>query len=107
MFNRYVASRERMVQDLGNARLLLGQRLSELLHDQYYFNDEKYPGDIGSLMWRCGGHQAVAMYLLSDGESVGADLLDPGPPAPFELDAASTCSWRRENLLTGLSVPLF
>ncbi|WP_338525242.1 hypothetical protein NUH87_06260 [Pseudomonas batumici] len=26
---------------------------------------------------------------------------------PFELDAASSCSWRRENLLTGLSVSLF
>jgi len=107
MFNRYVASRERMAQDLSNACLLQGQRLSELLHDQYYFNEEKCPDDVGPLMWRCGEQQAIAMYLLSDGESVGADLLDLPPPAPFELDAVSTCSWRRENLLTGLSVPLF
>ncbi|MHC8391551.1 hypothetical protein ACYZTM_26760 [Pseudomonas sp. MDT2-39-1] len=103
MFKRYVASRERMTQDLGNARLLLGQRLSVLLHDPYYFNDEKCPEDIGSLVWRFGEHQTVSMYLLADGESVGADQSDLPPPAPFELEAASTCSWRRENLLCGLS----
>ena len=80
MFNRYVASRERMTQDLGNACLLLGQRLSVLLHDQYYFNDEKCPEDIGSLVWRFGEHQTVSMYLLADGESVGADLSDLPPP---------------------------
>ncbi|MCE6978187.1 hypothetical protein EI534_12465 [Pseudomonas frederiksbergensis] len=103
MFNRYVASRERMTQDLGNARLLIGQRLSVLLHDQYYFNDEKCLEDIGSLMWRCGEHHTVSMYLLTDGESVGADLSDLVLPAPFKLDAASACLWRRENLLSGLS----
>jgi len=94
-----------MARDLGNARLLLGQRLTVLLHDQYYFNDEKYPGDMGSLMWRFGENQAIAMYLLSDGESVGADLADLELPTPFELDAASACSWRRENLLVSLCTP--
>lgn len=86
MFKRYVASRERMTQDLGNARLLLGQRLSVLLHDPYYFNDEKCPEDIGSLVWRFGEHQTVSMYLLADGESVGADQSDlPPPPRPSSL----------------------
>ncbi|UCP11382.1 hypothetical protein K5R88_07025 [Pseudomonas sp. MM213] len=103
MFNRYAASRERMKHDLDKARLLLGQRLSVLLHDQYYFNDEKCPEDIGSLVWLCGEHQTVSMYLLADGESVGAELSDLPPPAPFELGADSACSWRRENLLSELS----
>ncbi|WP_237149605.1 hypothetical protein [Pseudomonas mediterranea] len=103
--DRYVASRKRMVGDLANARLLVGQRLTILLHDQYYFNGEKCLGDIGSLSWRFGDNQAISMYLLSDGESVGADLENPEPPVAFELDASSTCSWRIENLLVGLCTP--
>lgn len=103
MFDRYAASRDRMANDLRNAQLLQGQRLAELLHDQYYFNEEKCLSDVGSLLWRCGEHQKVAMYLLSDGESVGADESDLEPSTPLTLDAASFCSWRRENLLRNRS----
>lgn len=92
-----------MANDFANAQLLQGQRLAELLHDQYYFNEEKCLSDVGPLLWRCGEHQKVAMYLLSDGESVGADESDLEPPTPFTLDAASFCSWRRENLLRNRS----
>ncbi|WP_236190755.1 hypothetical protein [Pseudomonas pharyngis] len=103
MSNRYAASRKRMANDLRNAQLLQGQRLAELLHDQYYFNEEKCLSDVGPLLWRCDEHQKVAMYLLSDGESVGADESYLELPTPFALDAASVCSWRRENLLRNRS----
>lgn len=43
------------------------------------------------------------MYLLSDGERVGADLLPSVTPASFEIEPNATCSWKRENLLTDLS----
>lgn len=75
MSSRHSPSPIRAVLDLQNARSLLGKRLSVLLHDQYYFNDEKDLGDIGSLEWRFGEQEVLSMYLLSDGEGVGADLL--------------------------------
>ncbi|MGE8405783.1 MAG: hypothetical protein ACN6QH_01905 [Pseudomonas sp.] len=103
MSSRYSPSPTRFVLDLQNARSILGKRLSVLQHDQYYFNDEKDLGDIGSLEWCFGEQEVLSMYLLSDGESVGADLLPSGPPASFEIEPNMTCSWRRENLLAGLS----
>lgn len=89
----------RAYQDLSNARLLLGKRLTVLLHDQYYFNDEKCLTDIGS----CGEQKIVSMYLLSDGESVGADSLPLDTPISFEIEPGASCQWKRENLLAGLS----
>lgn len=103
MSSRYSPSPTRFVLDLQNARSILGKRLSVLQHDQYYFNDEKDLGDIGSLEWYFGEQEVLSMYLLSDGESVGADLLPSGTPASFEIEPNMTCSWRRENLLAGLS----
>ncbi|WDG40774.1 hypothetical protein PUP72_19260 [Pseudomonas synxantha] len=103
MSGRRSPSPARAVRDLQNARSLLGKHLSELLHDQYYFNDEKNLEDIGSLEWRFGEREVLSMYLLSDGERVGADLLPSVTPASFEIEPNATCSWRRENLLTGLS----
>lgn len=103
MFGRFSPSPARAAQDLQNARSLLGKRLSDLLHDQYYFNDEKEPGDIGSLEWHFGDREVVSMYLLTDGERVGADLLPSDTPAAFEIDPNAACSWRRENLLAALS----
>lgn len=103
MSSRHSPSPTRAVLDLQNARSLLGKRLSVLLHDQYYFNDEKDLGDIGSLEWRFGEREVLSMYLLSDGERVGADLLPSDTPASFEIEPNVTCSWKRENLLAGLS----
>lgn len=103
MYSRYASSSTRAVLDLQNARSLLGKRLSVLLHDQYYFDGEKYLGDIGSLEWRFGEREVLSMYLLSDGARVGADLLPSVTPASFEIEPNATCSWKRENLLTGLS----
>lgn len=103
MSSRHSPSPTRAVLDLQNARSLLGRRLSVLLHDQYYFNNEKDLGDIGSLEWRFGEREVLSMYLLSDGERVGADLLPSDTPTSFEIEPNVTCSWKRENLLAGLS----
>jgi hypothetical protein len=43
------------------------------------------------------------MYLLSDGERAGADLLPITTPTPFDLKPDATCCWKRENLLAALS----
>lgn len=45
------------------------------------------------------------MYLLSDGERVGVDLLPSDTPVSFKfkIEPNVTCSWKRENLLVGLS----
>jgi len=77
--------------------------LGALLHDQYYFNDKKELGDIGSLEWHFGERELLSMYLLSDGESVGADFLPSDTPISFEIEPNVTCSWKRENLLAVLS----
>ncbi|VVO18482.1 hypothetical protein PS718_04017 [Pseudomonas fluorescens] len=103
MSGRQSPSPARAARDLQNARSLLGKHLSELLHDQYYFNDERHLGDIGSLEWRFGEREVLSMYLLSDGERVGADLLPTDTPPSFEIEPNATCSWKRENLLSGLS----
>ncbi|RMR01358.1 hypothetical protein ALP94_03857 [Pseudomonas savastanoi pv. glycinea] len=42
------------------------------------------------------------MYLLSNGESVGADLLPLEAPISFDLESGDTCSWLREDLLQDL-----
>jgi hypothetical protein len=102
VLNRYIASRERMASDLSHARLLVGQTLRALLHDQYYFNGEPYSQDVGSLLWRFGEDQTLAMYLLSDGESVGADQAELQTPASFRIEEDGECSWRREDLLAEL-----
>ncbi|QAX85437.1 hypothetical protein C2E19_16940 [Pseudomonas sp. DTU12.3] len=103
MFNRFIASRERMAVDLSQARLLVGQPLRALLHDQYSFNGEPYSQDVGSLLWQFGENQTLAMYLLSDGESVGADQAELQLPASFCVGEDGECSWRREDLLAELS----
>jgi hypothetical protein len=43
------------------------------------------------------------MYLLSDGECVGADLFPINTPGSFEIEPNAMCYWKRENLLTVLS----
>lgn len=103
MSSRYSPSPTRAVLDLQNARSLMGKRLSLLLHDQYYFNGEKDLGYIGSLEWHFGEQEVLSMYLLSDGEGVGSDLLPPDTVVSFEIELNVTCSWKRENLLAGLS----
>lgn len=103
MFDRLSYSPTRTARDLYNARLLLGKRLCVLLHDQYYFNGEKCLGDMGFLEWRFGEQEILSMYLLSDGESVGADSLPLDTPVSFEIEPNVTCSWKRENLLKDLS----
>lgn len=86
MPGRHSSSPARSGRYLQNARSLLGKRLSVLLHDQYYFNDEKYLGDIGSLEWRFGERETLSMYLFSDGERVGADLLPSDTPVSVGLE---------------------
>jgi hypothetical protein len=103
MDSRYSYSLTRAAQDLQNARLLVGKRLRGLMHDQYYFNGEKNLGDVGSVQWLFGEQEMLSMYLLSDGESVGADLSSINTPNSFEIEPNATCSWKRENLLAVLS----
>ncbi|MED7670632.1 hypothetical protein GXB78_25840 [Pseudomonas moraviensis subsp. stanleyae] len=103
MSGRYSKSSARAALDLQNARVLLGKRLGALLHDQYYFNGEKDLGDIGALDWHFGDGEILSMYLLNDGQSVGADSVPSDTPAPFEIEPNVTYSWKRENLLAGSS----
>lgn len=103
MPGRCAASATRMVHDLDHARRLKGKHLRALMHDQYYFMNEKSLEDTGSLEWRCSEQPTVTMYLLSDGESVGADLFPLEMPASFELEPGVNCSWQMENLLEDLS----
>lgn len=103
MPDRYSSSPARAGRDLQNARSLLGKQLSDLVYYQYYFNHEKYLGDIGSLEWRFGEREVLSMYLLSDGERVGADLLPTDAPTSFDIEPDATCSWKMKSLFTDLS----
>lgn len=90
-------------RQLLNARFLLGKPLKCLLHDQYYFNGERSREDIGSLEWHIGDRETISMYLLSDGESVGANLAPLDIPVSFDLGDGDFCSWKREDLLAQVS----
>ncbi|MBC3948766.1 hypothetical protein [Pseudomonas folii] len=102
MNNRHTATPDRSTQDLINARKLIGRKVLGVLHDQYYFNSEKCLIGKGSIEWQLGEHGHLSMYLLSNGESVGADLLPLVPPIPFDLESGDTCSWLRQDLLQDL-----
>ncbi|MDU8361164.1 hypothetical protein [Pseudomonas syringae group sp. J309-1] len=99
---RMTSKPDRSAQDLINARTLIGRKVSGILHDQYYFNGEKCLIGKGSIEWQLGEHGYLSMYLLSNGESVGADLLPLEPPISFDLESGDTCSWLREDLLQDL-----
>ncbi|NMY72430.1 hypothetical protein HBO31_28760 [Pseudomonas sp. WS 5414] len=103
MDSRDCFSHTRAAQDLHTARLLVGKRLSALMHDQYYFNGERSLGDVGSIEWHFGEQEVISMYLLSDGESVGADIYPISTLVSFEIEPGVTCAWKRENLLAALS----
>lgn len=103
MANRNTFTLTRAPQDLHTARLLIGKRLSALMHDQYYFNGERSLEDVGSIEWHVGEHEVISMYLLSNGESVGADAFPIDIPAAFDIEPNVTCAWKKENLLAALS----
>ncbi|WP_426201165.1 hypothetical protein [Pseudomonas sp. TWP3-1] len=101
--HRMAARANRKTQDLIHARKLIGQTVTALLHNPYYFNDQICRDDAGSIQWQCAEHLTVSMHTLSDGESVGADLLPIDTPPTFEIEPGAICSWRIECLLTRLS----
>lgn len=107
MASRYTFTSDRAIQDLHTARLLVGRRLIGLTHDQYYFNEEKCLGDVGSIEWHSDGHPAIAMYMLSDGESAGADLLPITTPPAFRSQARRDLLLEEENLLAAPSISHF
>lgn len=90
MASRYTFTSDRAIQDFHTARVLVGRRLIGVIHDQYYFNEEKCLGDVGSIEWHSDGHPTIAVYLLSDGESAGIDLSPITTPPPFDLKPDAT-----------------
>lgn len=64
--------------------------------------DHKSLGVIYSLERRFGEREVLSMYLLSDGERVGVDLLPSDKPASFEIEPNTTCPWKRETYLQAL-----
>lgn len=102
MNTRKTSTPDRSPQDLINARRLIGRKVLGGSHNQYYFNGEKDLTGKGSIEWQLGEQETLSMYLLSNGESVGADLLPLEPPIAFGLESGDTCSWLREDLLQDL-----
>ena len=103
MNQRYAATHDRITRDIANALSLTGKRLAGLSNAQYYFCGERDWADAGDIEWTCIEAPSVSMYLLSNGESVGADLLPLSVPASFEIEAGSMCTWEKEDLLVILS----
>ncbi len=103
MNHRKKFSEERKLLDLAQAQKLVGKTLAGVKNLQYYFASEKVTDDIGDLEWYCTDGTVVSMFLLTDGESVGADTFATEVPQAFELGAGKRCSWRTEDLLSSLT----
>ena len=103
MNNRKIFSEERISHDLTQAQSLIGKTLAGVRNVQYYFESEKVTDDIGDIEWRCTDGTVVSMFLLTDGESVGADTLPAEVPLAFDLQVGERCSWQAEDLLSSLT----
>jgi hypothetical protein len=103
MNNRKIFSEERKFHDLAQAQSLIGKNLAGVRNVQYYFESEKVTDDIGDIEWHCTDGTVVSMFLLTDGESVGADTLPAEVPQPFDLQVGERCSWQAEDLLSSLT----
>ncbi|MCJ0975649.1 hypothetical protein MST27_19965 [Pseudomonas sp. PS1] len=103
MNHRRIFSEERKAHDLAQAQNLVGKKLAALSNVQYYFESEKVTDDIGDIEWQCTDGSTVAMFLLTNGESVGADTLPADIPQAFELEEGERCSWQTVDLLSSLA----
>jgi len=103
MNQRKIFSEERKAHDLDQAKKLVGKKLAGLSNVQYYFESEKVTDDIGDIEWQCTDDSTVTMFLLTNGESVGADSLPVDIPRAFELEEGERCSWQTEDLLSSLA----
>lgn len=80
MDSRYCFSHTRAAQDLHRARLLVGKRLSALMHDQYYFNREgqKQPLAVGCTpSYGARRGPTVCLGLNFDGELIDQRNCNP------------------------------
>ncbi|MCE4056897.1 hypothetical protein [Pseudomonas sp. Au-Pse12] len=80
----------------------LGKRLRALTHLQYFYNGQADTDDCGNLQWDCEDGSQVGMFLLSDGESVGADRCAMPVPSGFDLAPDARCEWQARDLLLNL-----
>jgi len=79
---------------------ILGKQLVELSRCQYLFNNKPDNEDEGDVELKFKDGTTVTLFILSDGESVGAKSIPMEIPAPFDLDDDSHCSWKHLPLST-------
>ena len=103
MNHRKIFSEERKFHDLAQVQKLVGKTLAGVRNAQYYFESEKVTEDIGDIEWHCTDGTVVSMFLLTNGESVGADTVPVEVPQAFDLGAGERCSWQAEDLLSSLA----
>lgn len=90
-------------EHLQAAASLLGQRLRGLTHAQYLYNGQVLTDDCGDLQLDGQDGRQVSLFLLADGESVGAVQRPMRLPASFELEAGVHCAWEARDLLRKLA----
>lgn len=91
---------ESQKEHISALRPTLGKKLVGLSRCQYLFNDEPDDEDEGDIELQFSDGSFITLFILSDGESVGAKSAPMEIPEPFDLDSNSHCSWRRLPLLT-------
>ncbi|NBF09171.1 hypothetical protein [Pseudomonas sp. Fl4BN1] len=90
-------------EHLRAAASLRGQRLQALTHAQYLYNGQVLTDECGDLQFDGQDGSQVSLFLLADGESVGAAQMPMHLPAGFELEAGVRCAWEARDLLQRLA----
>jgi len=90
-------------EHLQAAASLLGRRLQALTHAQYLYNGQVLTDGCGALQLDGQDGSQVSLFLLADGESVGAAQRPMRLPEGFELEAGVRCAWEARDLLPRLA----
>ncbi len=79
-------------------RTIVGKTLTKLSRSQYFFNDEPDDEDEGDAELVFSDGSVITLFILSDGESVGAESTAMRIPDAFEAGDDAKYSWARLSL---------
>ena len=85
---------ENQKEHISALRSIRGKTLAKLSRCQYFFNDEPDDEDEGDVELTFEDGSVITLFILADGESVGAKTALMEIPGPFDVDEDSRCSWK-------------
>ncbi len=74
---------------------LIGKRVSEISHCQYFYNEQPDDEADGDLELKFEDGSILTLSIMSDGESMIAKAEPLNVPESFIIENNNTCSWKR------------